>query len=114
MYGYRIKSKFVYPMWFTPRDSEMVVKFMALHTGVVIATDVFESTWAIGDTVNPLSRHTDITMWTQVDEPIEMITVYETMYKINGEWLISAVLRLEEGILSNETKTGRTLQVPRQ
>ena len=62
------EPKFEYPMWFASTEDELLVKFTNLRKGTVITPN---STYKVGDEFEDWVPHTNIDIWTQVDEPVK-------------------------------------------
>lgn len=73
-----IWERHVYPMWFRHdygNGAYIIVKFTGLNEGTVI-----ESTFnnqPVGEHSDSLISHTDINIWTQVEEPVTEMTLEE-------------------------------------
>ena len=66
-FDYRIKE-FQYPMWFRSTDSNMVVRFDDLKSGIV---EEGNSVYKKGDYSNNWVSHTDSEYWEEIEEPKE-------------------------------------------
>ena len=71
--GELITPKYDYPVWFKNNRNNMIVKFTALNTGIVISVEVDEG-YRLGGKCNSWQPHTDIDVWTQVPEPVQEFT----------------------------------------
>ncbi len=62
-------------MWFKSTTTPLIVRFDAINTGTVIVS--YKGYREVGYTFNGWTDHTDTSIWTQVPEPVEEMTLDE-------------------------------------
>ena len=89
--------QYEYPVWFKNNRNNMIVKFTALNTGIVISVEVDEG-YRIGGNCNSWQPHTDIDVWTQVPEPVQEFA-YPMWFSSNSNKIIVKFTLLKSGVV---------------
>ena len=97
---YRIKA-FQYPMWFKSNTSGKIVKFDDISSGTVVKSD---DIYKVGHYSKGWTKHTDSSVWTQVDKPIETITIERWLMSRGDEYYILDTSNIENYTLSTPVK----------
>ena len=77
------RKEFTYPMWFRSIEG-LIVKFDGLTSGVVVKEKHPGNCFylSVGDYYDDFIKHTNSKVWTQIEEPIEELTVAEIEQKL--------------------------------
>lgn len=97
---YRIKE-YTYPMWFKSNTSGKIVKFDDISSGTVVKSDDIHK---VGHYSKGWTKHTDSSVWTQVDKPIETITIERWLMSRGDEYYILDTSNIENYTLSTPVK----------
>ena len=99
-YDYRIKE-YTYPIWFKSNASGKIVKFDDISSGTVVKSDDIHK---VGHYSKGWTKHTDSSVWTQVDKPIETITIERWLMSRGDEYYILDTSNIENYTLSTPVK----------
>lgn len=90
--------EYTYPMWFSSSLIEgFIVKFEGLNKGIVINKGKSVA-WAKGDCSNEVRPHTDSTIWTQIEEPKQKVTIEKWLVELNNNHIICETSNIDSWI----------------
>ena len=106
-YDYRIKE-YTYPIWFKSNTSGKIVKFDDISSGTVVKSDDIHK---VGHYSKGWTKHTDSSVWTQVDKPIETITMEKWLMRRSDEYYICTTNKIDNYSLSTPVKLLETYEI---